>query len=253
MGSLGVARIDGTLMEDFDLKLKLREETDEDTSLDINSDVLTKKAEVSGEEDDDDEEDFTFITNPDGSPISADDIFQNGQIRPVFPLFNQNILFYDDNSGSFAKLRPPFKKVFVEKRERASSSSSSSGTDDPEGPYCEWKGKAIEASREACKKSNSTGFSKLWRFRDLGLRSNSDGKDAFIFLNHPNTKTEDRNKKNTAKSSGSKVTASAAERHYVASRKMKQENKRKSYLPYRQGIVGIFTNMNGISRDVHPF
>ncbi|PQP98244.1 hypothetical protein Pyn_15968 [Prunus yedoensis var. nudiflora] len=34
-----------------------------------------------------DEDDFSFTcTNLDGSPISTDDIFQNGQIRPVFPI-----------------------------------------------------------------------------------------------------------------------------------------------------------------------
>lgn len=52
--------------------------------------------------------------------------------------------------------------------------------------YCAWSGKAVEASPETCKKSNSTGFSKIWRFRELANRSNSDGRDAFVFLNNNN-------------------------------------------------------------------
>ncbi|KAK9935494.1 hypothetical protein M0R45_022596 [Rubus argutus] len=30
-------------------------------------------------------------------------------------------------------------------------------------------------------------------------------------------------------------------------------DKRRSYLPYRPGLVGFFTNVNGLSRNVHPF
>ncbi|BFG40818.1 hypothetical protein CerSpe_270920 [Prunus speciosa] len=43
-----------------------------------------------------DEDDFSFAcSNPDGSPISTDDIFQNGQIRLVFSIFNPDLLFAD--------------------------------------------------------------------------------------------------------------------------------------------------------------
>ncbi|XP_021813457.1 uncharacterized protein LOC110756349 [Prunus avium] len=72
-----------------------------------------------------DEDDFSFTcTNPDGSPISTDDIFQNGQIRPMFPIFNQDFLFadadYDDTSrargvaASSSSLRSPLKELFFE-------------------------------------------------------------------------------------------------------------------------------------------
>ena len=79
-------------------------------------------------------------------------------------------------------LRSPLRKLFVE-----SASESASESDEleriPTDTYCEWSGaaaggaKAVEASPEICKKSNSTGFSKLWRFRDLVHRSNNDGKE----------------------------------------------------------------------------
>ncbi|KAL0016782.1 hypothetical protein SO802_003851 [Lithocarpus litseifolius] len=41
---------------------------------------------------------------------------------------------------------------------------------------------SLKASPEFCKKSNSTGFSKVWRFRDLVHRSNSDGKERGLAL-----------------------------------------------------------------------
>ncbi|MQK22035.1 DUF1645 domain-containing protein, partial [Escherichia coli] len=126
------------------------------------------------EEEEEEEEEFTFVfTNPDGSPISADEAFDNGQIRPVFPVFNQDLLFadgYDFADG----LRSPIKKVFVQQLDKSPSSTASEASESesaaaPEGPYCEWSPKTSTTA-----KSNSTGFSKLWRFKDPKLRSNSD-------------------------------------------------------------------------------
>ncbi|XP_021816924.1 uncharacterized protein LOC110759197 [Prunus avium] len=82
-----------------------------------------------------DEDDFSFTcTNPDGSPISTDDIFQNGQIRPVFPICNHDLLFadadYNDTSrsrgaaASSSSLRSPLKKLFFEKLDTPTSATS---------------------------------------------------------------------------------------------------------------------------------
>ena len=57
---------------------------------------------------------------------------------------------------------------FVEEREGPSSLAS--------------KLDELEASPELWKKSNSTGFSKLWRFGELVHRSNSDGKERGLAL-----------------------------------------------------------------------
>ncbi|KAG2702026.1 hypothetical protein I3843_06G066500 [Carya illinoinensis] len=236
-------------------------------------------------DDDDDDEDFSFACmNPDGSPISADDVFVDGQIRPVYPIFNRDLLFtegYDGDSkakDATSSLRPPLRKLFVgERGPPRPLSSSESEKLEGEGPYCVWSGKAVEASpQELSNKSNSTGFSKLRRFRDLVLRSNSDGHDAFVFLSHPSggvkptnettasTKNNNVEKarvsaggvKAQSKGQGSKggATASSAhEKHYMRNRARREGDKRKSYLPYRQDLVGFFTNVNGFSRNVHPF
>ncbi|CAB4264289.1 unnamed protein product [Prunus armeniaca] len=82
-----------------------------------------------------DDEDFSFTcTNPNGSPISTDDIFQNAQIRLVFPIFNRDLLFVDVNeddssrakgvAASSSSLRPPLKKLFFEERDTLTSAMS---------------------------------------------------------------------------------------------------------------------------------
>ena len=281
------------LSGDFGAKLKLEAfgcesgdmEDKEASKMEALDEKLVDGGENSEEEEDEeDEEEFSFVcVNPDGSPISADDAFADGQIRPIFPLFNRDLLLanaYDGESkpkeGSSSTLRPPLMKFFVEERDHPSSSSSSTSESDeqeegaPAGPFCEWSGKA-----ELNKKSNSTGFSKIWRFRDLVRRSNSDGHDAFVFLNHssanakkPSSEPTTEAKKNegvekkekvgkvevkrVVRSAKTKTTAasSAHEAHYVKNRAKREGDKRKSYLPYR---VGFFTNVNGLSRNVHPF
>ncbi|XP_021812623.1 uncharacterized protein LOC110755698 [Prunus avium] len=53
-----------------------------------------------------DEDDFSFtFPNPNGSPISTDDIFQDGQIHLVFPIFNPDLLFADADDGDSSKAR----------------------------------------------------------------------------------------------------------------------------------------------------
>ncbi|CAN4088276.1 unnamed protein product [Withania somnifera] len=221
---------------------------------------------------DDDEFEFSFVKESEISPIAADDIFCNGQIRPIYPLFNTDMLLDNEdfrNASSYSNLnstleeaserpksiRLPLRKLFLEEEREANSSCSSSEADDlegiPEGTYCMWRPKAEEKSAGSCKKNNSTGSSKRWKFRDLLYRSNSDGKDTFVFLT-PSFKKKDNKAKQTTTDNASKgvpaVEGSPA-MHYV---KNGGGEKRKTYLPYRQDVVGFFANMNGLSRNVQP-
>ncbi|KAL5552884.1 hypothetical protein UlMin_040285 [Ulmus minor] len=275
------SEISGKFSENFGAKLKIDGSVREFME-DLKEGDEHVNDEEGGEEVGEEEEEFSFVcTNPDGSPISADDVFQNGRIRPVFPIFNRDLLFADaydgdtSRDGEASSLRPPLRKLFVQERDPSSSSSSESDELEaiPEGTYCEWAGKAADASPELGKKSNSTGFSKLWRFRDLVHRSNSDGKDAFVFLNpnssarpvkvEKNEKAGEKERKSfgeaapppraTAKAKNAKTASSAHEKHYVRNRAKKEEDKRRSYLPYRPDLVGFFTSVNGLSRNVHPF
>ncbi|KAG7655330.1 hypothetical protein ISN44_As01g024170 [Arabidopsis suecica] len=268
-------------------KLGFPEEDEEIKKLERSWSKLEESVEFN-EDDEEEEEEFSFAcVNGEGSPITADEAFEDGQIRPVFPLFNRDLLFEyeneddkNDNVSVTDENRPRLRKLFVEDRNGNGDGEETEDSEkEPLGPYCSWTGGTVaEASPETCRKSNSTGFSKLWRFRDLVLRSNSDGRDAFVFLNNSNDKTRTRSsssssstaaeendkkvitekkkgKEKTSTSSETKkkttTTKSAHEKLYMRNRAMKEEVKHRSYLPYKQ--VGFFTNVNGLSRNIHPF
>ncbi|OMO67667.1 hypothetical protein COLO4_30037 [Corchorus olitorius] len=230
------------------------------------------------EEEEDDDFEFAFVCKePEISPIiSADEIFYNGQIRPIYPLFNTKLLEEDNiqtkpadckkaefTSSSFGSKpkshRLPLRKLMSEDRE-SSSSSSSSEADELDGltpgSYCVWKPKGKSSGNDQdspgrCKKSNSTGSSKRWKLKDLLYRSNSDGKDTFVFL--APSKREKTGNSDVKEIPGGKFKE-ADQEHFGSNRDlMKTEEKRKSFLPYRQDLVGIFSNVNGLSRNLHPF
>ncbi|XP_059302037.1 uncharacterized protein LOC132053969 [Lycium ferocissimum] len=214
-------------------------------------------------DDDDDDFEFAFVTtgSDNFSPISADEIFDNGQIRPIF---NKNLLLDDVefkyktscNSEKVSTpqklIRVPLRKLFIEDREFTTSSCSSSEADDlegiPPGTYCVWRPKAVEESPtdERCKKSNSTGSSsKRWKLRDFLYRSNSDGKKTFVYLTKKEEKAEKTRTDDSVKING-KVNG-------VPVGKGNGGDKRKSYLPYRRDLIGFFGNVNGLNRNLQYF
>ncbi|XP_042946121.1 uncharacterized protein LOC122279503 [Carya illinoinensis] len=75
-------------------------------------------------EDEDDDFEFAFVCRePDSSPISADEIFCNGQIRPIYPIFDQSLLVNDsrtstDSSNTSKLRRLPLRRLMIEERER---------------------------------------------------------------------------------------------------------------------------------------
>ncbi|XVE57146.1 hypothetical protein DITRI_Ditri04bG0068300 [Diplodiscus trichospermus] len=224
-------------------------------------------------EDDDTEDDdfeFSFVREPETSPISADEIFYNGQIRPIYPLFNTNLLNDGqtpdgknaDSTSLVSKPRPrrlPLRKLMSEERETTSCSSSEADELDglTPGSYCLWtpkggtSGNTEQESPGRCKKSNSTGSSKRWKLRDLLYRSNSDGKDTFVFL--APSKREKTSNADVNKVKEDMEKFKEAEKRCGSNRDMKPGDKRRSFLPYRQDLVGIFSNVNGLSRNLHPF
>lgn len=249
------------MSEDFYERLKIMEELDQIAE---NSDE--EEHEHEDDDDDEEEEEFSFACGAggeDAAAIAAEDAFSNGQIKTVFPLFDQSLLYSgDDELQESLPMRPSVKKVFVETKEVSGNpvKSSPPGNDEIAGPYCDWSSrKAVEASPEACKKSNSTGFSKIWRLKELTARSNSDGRDAFVFLNGshapppPPPAAAKTSGKVVKKSGKGKKAAASAHEVYLRS-KAKEEERRRSYLPYRPELMGFFTNVNGgLTRNVHPF
>ena len=68
----------------------------------------------------------------------------------------------------------------IEERGMTSKADELEGV--PPGTYCVWKPKAAESPPGRCRKNNSTGSSKRWKFYDFLHWSNNDGKDTFVFL-----------------------------------------------------------------------
>lgn len=244
--------------------------------------------EAQREQDEDGEFEFAVVCRePEySSPISADEIFYNGQIRPLYPIFDQTLLLSDSHTNthhSKASLstlrRPPLKKLMVEEREREREreqqeearepmSCSSSEADELDGvapgTYCVWAPTKPSSATEDCsssssrrKKSLSTGSSKRWKLRDLLYRSNSDGKDTFVFVT-PSKKAEKTVAVASSNESGIKAKVAPPQQldaHYARNSSVKEEDhkRRSSYLPYRKDLVGFFANVNGLNRSLQPF
>ncbi|KAK7350618.1 hypothetical protein VNO77_09436 [Canavalia gladiata] len=212
-------------------------------------------------ENDDEEFEFAFVSRDFSSPVSADDIFQNGQIRPMYPIFDRNLLFNapaplndsvsiaPNNTGQEAttkRRRLPLRKLMFEEGETASCSSSTDGSVDlegvAEGSYCVWTPNSVERER---KKSNSTGSaSKRWKLRDLLLRSHSEGKDKQQLMFQIPTNKVLAKPPHEAKNR----TVGMVDKEHVG-----EQTKRKSFLPYRPELVGLFPNVNGLGRNLRSF
>ncbi|CAA0820899.1 Protein of unknown function (DUF1645 [Striga hermonthica] len=199
------------------------------------------------------------------SPVSADEIFCNGQIRPVYPFFNADLFPNrirfgrrdEEECSAGSTVRMPLMKLFIEEREpaAATTSSSSSGADELDGvpadTYCVWRPK--EAAAEVrCGKSSSVGSrSKRWRIGDLLRRSHSDGgKDRFlVFLSRGGSWRKAGEGEEKVKIAG-KVRPAAA-RSPLGNRD--GDEKRRSYSPHRQDFLGLIAGVNGSSKNLQPF
>ncbi|GKA03257.1 carbonic anhydrase [Tanacetum coccineum] len=129
------------------------------------------------------DEEFTFMyLDENNTPIPADKASINKYIHPIFPLFDQTLLSHEERK-QLLPINPQVNKVFVESDQVALSSTSEYDRIESVamGPYCTRKKQPPKLS----KKSNSTCFPKLWRLKDKVGCSNSDGRDAFVFLKKP--------------------------------------------------------------------
>ncbi|XP_062180510.1 uncharacterized protein LOC133884924 [Phragmites australis] len=160
------------------------------------------------------------------------------------------------------------------------SSSSSAATDDDGGglegaspeSYCLWtpgSSASGTSSPRPPRKSSSTGSMARWRrISELVVgRSHSDGKEKFLFLPTPPHKAPNKDKPRPKPSpaggrKGSTTPAAEADTvtavHRIAYIAKGGSGgggtPRRTFLPYREELVGLFANVNGISRSHHhPF
>ncbi|XP_051209127.1 uncharacterized protein [Lolium perenne] len=225
-----------------------------------------------------------FLGANHGSPALADDLFADGRIRPAtfYPVFGRRSSVTHGLAPAPApaterRTRGQLGRLFLEESRawNSSSSSSSAGssastsssaaTDDLEGAapesYCVWAPGASAASSPRPRKSGSTGSMARWRrISDLVVgRSHSDGKEKFLFLpaNPPTPPIKNPATKPSAKKKTEIGTVAAAQRmsaQYGAAKAVGAATPRRTFLPYREELVGFFANVHGISRShPHPY
>ncbi|KAG0455427.1 hypothetical protein HPP92_024375 [Vanilla planifolia] len=203
---------------------------------------------ASASETGEDDVEFAFaVMDPDASPrVAADDIFFDGQIRSVYPIFDRGLLADSSQEGR------TLRRLLIEERETTVTGSFSSppSVDElegiPEGTYCLWNPRRSPLPPDRCGKSGSTGTSRRWRVRDLVRRSQSDGRERFLFLKKGKGKGEVEIETDTCGRALPGRKGKGEEAKVAAGR-------RKSFLPYKVAILGFISNVNAVGRIHHPF
>ncbi|KZV32946.1 hypothetical protein F511_01457 [Dorcoceras hygrometricum] len=252
------------------------------TCLSFNSYSSQMLAEIAGkvsvENQDTTDDEFEFALAREENGVLPDEGFYRGQTGPVFPVFCRDLLSsYDDDSGENRRLeevegiKVPLSKLLEETRrdenDRDPASCSSSEADElesiPAGTYCVWRPKLLSDTPPpiGCKKSKSTGSaSKRWKLPEFLRRSNSEGKDSLVLMT-PKHRDEKRDKTETSTKPTEKLAAittaagppSAHEALYVQNRAKKENDRKKSYLPYRPDLVGFFATANSLRKSSPRF
>ncbi|WOL02919.1 hypothetical protein Cni_G11638 [Canna indica] len=230
-----------------------------------------KNAAAAADDSSSDDFEFAFVVRDSEAfpSATADEIFSDGRILPAYPVFDRDLLLLPHSDAEERKLaaetpdvaeKIPLGRLLLEEKE--ASSGSSSEAPETAGEYCAW----VPADR--CKKSASTGSSLRWRLRDLMVgRSHSDGKEKFVFLEAaPPAKEKTANAgpnaaKTAAPGKGAKKPVRVAEMDVVTAHRLfygkgtsdkAVKGPRRSFLPYRQELFGLFAPANSLHRTHHP-
>jgi len=198
----------------------------------------------------------------------------------------------EDEPGT-ATVRVPLGRLLLEEREfralqrDARSESARAWQDDDDGDgasagadeelegvppesYCLWApgGGQAPPSPRRCRKSGSTGSVLRWRRISDRLvgRSHSDGKEKFVFLTAaaagpeppppplpPGHKEEEEGGGGGGTNKVRDGGGAANQLRYYGRGGGGSGSRRRSYLPYKQELVGLFANVSGLRRSYHPF
>ncbi|QCD98927.1 uncharacterized protein LOC114193204 [Vigna unguiculata] len=199
------------------------------------------------DDDDDDKDDYSFAFSvsreSDKSSRSAEELFDGGKIKPL----NESL----DSKESKSEERRGRGK------EKLPSSSSNRRVTRSHSPY-RWEAEKQQLQQQEQPKSNnkeessvlsssssSKGGSKRWWLKDLLLfRSASEGRGSSkdpLKKYYKKNGTEEVKGSSSFRSSDSsrrKGHVSAHELHYAMKRAESEDMKKRTFLPYRQGILG---------------
>ncbi|XP_076957985.1 uncharacterized protein LOC143633601 [Bidens hawaiensis] len=209
------------------------------------------------------EEDFEFSVEFSGEKFSTEELALEGRI--LLPIFNTDLVSKDEVDHDDVI---PLDALLPSDSDDTMSSTSSEAAEDLEDhvssrTFCvSWRHRSSGPAH--VKKSRSTGsedsHSRRWKIKDILRRSNSSGNETMFFLCPK--RVEASCKKGLVKSvEGPKAavkskTASPPSIHelfYVHKRGEQKGSKMKSYLPYKQDILGFKVHVKGDSNKKLPF
>nr|CAD1828540.1 unnamed protein product [Ananas comosus var. bracteatus] len=226
-----------------------------------------------------------------GSMSSADELFLNGQIRPLklsshlqrpqslVPLLDLEPDEADDLAAEDAEAAARGRE---EAEDEGGPPKDRDTNPDPKSEEAEAAAPPVSASssRSSSSSSSSSGrYSKRWIFlKDLLYRSKSEGRDRGAAKENkfwhsisfsPSSRSKPptpppkpnngaaQSKRASAKRAG--AAPSPHVRHYAANRAQAEELRRRTFLPYRQGLLGClgFTSrsygaINGLAKTLNP-
>ncbi|KAK1698685.1 hypothetical protein QYE76_015382 [Lolium multiflorum] len=206
---------------------------------------------------DEDDGDFTFAV---AAPLAGSDGIFPGDLRigagRMYPVFGRprspprRQAPEQEPETTTATARVPLGRVLLVDRERAGAAQPPYDEEPEKTRYFSWCPGLSAAAKPAtcCRKSGSTGSLLQWSQRLLG-RSHSDGKEKFVFLDAAGPSGSERKA-----SGGGHVTAwSYYAKAGAGAGGSNHGGRRRSFLPYRQDLVGFFASPTAFRRSYHPF
>ncbi|EPS73287.1 hypothetical protein M569_01474 [Genlisea aurea] len=201
--------------------------------------------------------DFEFSFLRKDGEILADEFFHNLRIESVFPLFDQDLLPRNEDSEFESRINIPSIEIFVEDKNDRDESEMV-----PTGAYCVWRPKNKSVEIESPTRTPRPIRKKKSAGSESPRSSSSNRKTDIVFLaSSSSSSSSSRTGKEPMERSAvqangkaaavprAKASSSAqASVIYVRYREMKEEEKKKSFLPYRQDLVGIFSHANAARR-----
>ncbi|KAI8004290.1 hypothetical protein LOK49_LG08G00659 [Camellia lanceoleosa] len=204
------------------------------------------------------EDDFAFHVGEESekTTIPAEELFDHGKIRPLSAISNvRAALSPRRNKQNDPSATPISKRREQERgRERVSSLSSSSRRATrsvspyrvSKYPWEEEQQQQEQSTKQPTLSSSSSKGYRKWRLKDFFLfRSASEGrasdkdplkKYTALFKKHEDVKNSSFRSSEGSKRRGQVV--SAHELHYTKNRAVSEDLKKKTFLPYKQGILG---------------
>ncbi|XP_062232655.1 uncharacterized protein LOC133929916 [Phragmites australis] len=196
------------------------------------------------------DDDFTFAVVLPPHLAAGGGVLPRGRMSPLYPVFGRPRSPPRPPEPETATVRVPLGRLLLVDREPSPAQPPANDLASvPAEVYCPWSpgwSAAAAVSPVRCRKSGSTGSVLRWRPRLVG-RSQSDGKEKFVFLNTSASGSERQGR------TGDGAGGGHAWSYYAKGGGGGNGARRRSFLPYKQDLIGLFANAAVFRRSYHPF